>query len=243
MNIEELRTSLLHTKKNGYSRITAEQKAEMEAYCRRYMDFMDEAKTEREATTWAVKTAQAHGFVELKPGMDAKPGDKFYLNNRGKSIMLAVVGNKPLSEGANICAAHVDSPRMDVKPNPLYETDEIAYLKTHYYGGIKKYQWVTVPLALHGVVYRKDGTVVTVNIGEDDNDPILYVSDLLIHLSGDQMSKTASQVIAGEQLNVIMGTEPLEGEGSDMTKLHIMKLLNEKYGIIEADFQIGRAHV
>ena len=236
MNIEELKNSLLHTKKNGFARITAEQKEEMNAYCRRYMDFMDAAKTEREATTWAVAAAEAHGFVELKPGMDAKPGDKFYMNNRGKSIMLAVVGNKPLNEGANICAAHVDSPRMDIKPNPLYEADEIAYLKTHYYGGIKKYQWVTVPLALHGVVYRKDGQVVTVNIGEDDNDPILYISDLLIHLSGDQMQKTAGQVIAGEQLNVIMGTEPLEGEGSDLTKLHIMKLLNEKYGIIEEDF-------
>ena len=236
MNIEELKSSLLHTKKNGYSRITAEQRTEMEAYCRRYMDFMDAAKTEREATTWAVQTAEAHGFVELKPGMTANPGDKYYMNNRGKSIMLAVVGNKPLSAGANICAAHVDSPRMDIKPNPLYEADEIAYLKTHYYGGIKKYQWVTVPLALHGVVYRKDGQVVTVNIGEDDNDPILYISDLLIHLSGDQMSKTASQVIAGEQLNVIMGTEPLEGEGSDLVKLHVMKLLNEKYGIIEEDF-------
>ena len=236
MNIEELKNSLLATKKNGFTRITAEQRVEMEAYCRRYMDFMDAAKTEREATTWAVEAAKAHGFVELKPGMDAKPGDKFYMNNRGKSIMLAVVGNKPLNEGANICAAHVDSPRMDIKPNPLYEADEIAYLKTHYYGGIKKYQWVTVPLALHGVVYRKDGQVVTVNIGEDDNDPILYISDLLIHLSGDQMQKTAGQVIAGEQLNVIMGTEPLEGEGSDLVKLHIMKLLNEKYGIIEEDF-------
>ena len=236
MNIEELKDSLLHTNKNGYTRITAEQRAEMEAYCRRYMDFMDAAKTEREATTWAVAAAEAHGFVELKPGMDAKPGDKFYMNNRSKSIMLAVVGNKPLNEGANICAAHVDSPRMDVKPNPLYEADEIAYLKTHYYGGIKKYQWVTVPLALHGVVCRKDGTTVTVNIGEDDNDPILYISDLLIHLSRDQMQKTAGQVIAGEQLNVIMGTEPLEGEGSDLVKLHIMKLLNEKYGIVEADF-------
>ncbi len=236
MNIEELKDSLLHTNKNGYTRITAEQRAEMEAYCRRYMDFMDAAKTEREATTWAVAAAEAHGFVELKPGMAAKPGDKFYMNNRGKSIMLAVVGNKPLNEGVNICAAHVDSPRMDVKPNPLYEADEIAYLKTHYYGGIKKYQWVTVPLALHGVVCRKDGTTVTVNIGEDDNDPILYISDLLIHLSRDQMQKTAGQVIAGEQLNVIMGTEPLEGEGSDLVKLHIMKLLNEKYGIVEADF-------
>ena len=154
MNIEELRNSLLRSEKNGFTRISAEQRAEMEVYCRKYMDFMDAAKTEREATTWAVQAAEAHGFVELKPGMEAKPGDKFYLNNRGTSIMLAVVGNQPLNAGANICAAHVDSPRMDLKPNPLYEADEIAYFKTHYYGGIKKYQWPTVPLALHGEIGR-----------------------------------------------------------------------------------------
>ena len=236
MNIEELRTSLLNTNKNGYTRITAEQKAEMNAYCKGYMAFMDAAKTEREATTWAVEAAKARGFVELKPGMSVKPGDKVYLNNRDKSIILAVVGTKPLSEGSNICAAHVDSPRMDIKPNPLYETDEMAYLKTHYYGGIKKYQWVTIPLALHGVFCRKDGSVVTVNIGEDDNDPVLYVTDLLPHLAADQMQKTAGQVIAGEQLNILMGTEPLEGEGADLVKLHVMKLLNEKYGVIEQDF-------
>ena len=236
MNIEELRTSLLNTNKNGYTRITAEQKAEMNTYCEGYMAFMDAAKTEREATTWAVQAAEARGFVELKPGMDVKPGDKVYLNNRDKSIILAVVGKQPLSAGANICAAHVDSPRMDIKPNPLYETDEIAYLKTHYYGGIKKYQWVTIPLALHGVFCRKDGTVVTVNIGEDDKDPVLYVTDLLPHLAADQMQKTGGQIISGEMLNIVMGTEPLEGEGSDLVKLHIMKLLNEKYGVIEQDF-------
>ncbi|MBE6978116.1 MAG: aminopeptidase [Ruminococcaceae bacterium] len=236
MNIEELRTSLLNTNKNGYTRITAEQKAEMNTYCKGYMAFMDAAKTEREATTWAVQAAEARGFVALKPGMDVKPGDKVYLNNRDKSIILAVVGKQPLSAGANICAAHVDSPRMDIKPNPLYETDEIAYLKTHYYGGIKKYQWVTIPLALHGVFCRKDGTVVTVNIGEDENDPVLYVTDLLPHLAADQMQKTGGQIISGEMLNIVMGTEPLEGEGSDLVKLHIMKLLNEKYGVIEQDF-------
>ncbi len=236
MTTEELRESLMHTKKNGYTKLTPEQRAEMEAYCKRYMEFMDAAKTEREATTWSVAAAEAHGFKELKPGMEAKPGDKYYMNNRGKSIILAVVGEKSLAEGANICAAHEDSPRMDIKPNPLYEDSEIAYLKTHYYGGIKKYQWPTVALALHGVVCKKDGTTVTVTIGEDDNDPVLYVSDLLIHLSRDQMQKTAAQVITGEMLNVIMGTEPLEGEGSDLVKLHILKLLNEKYGMIEEDF-------
>ena len=168
--------------------------------------------------------------------MTAEPGDKIYYNCRGKAIALAVVGKKSLAEGANICAAHVDSPRMDLKPNPLYEDSEIAFFKTHYYGGIKKYQWPTVPLALHGVVYRKDGSVVTVTIGEDDNDPILVVSDLLIHLSADQMRKTLAEGIVGEQLNVILGTEPIEGEGADLVKLNIMKLLNEKYGITETDF-------
>jgi len=236
MTTEELRESLLASPKNGYTRITAEERAEMESYCKRYMAFMDECKTEREATAWAIREAEKNGFVPYTPGMDAKPGDKIYYNNRGKAIALAVIGTESLSQGANICAAHVDSPRMDLKPNPLYEDSEIAYFKTNYYGGIKKYQWVTVPLALHGVVYRKDGTVVTVTVGEDDNDPVLMVSDLLIHLSADQMQKTAGKVISAEQLNVILGTEPLEGEGGDLVKLQVMKFLNEKYGLIESDF-------
>ena len=236
MTTEELREALLAAPKNGFARITAEQKEEMNAYCKRYMDFMDECKTEREATAWAVREAEKYGFKPFVPGMDVKPGDKIYYNNRDKAIALAVVGTESLANGANICAAHVDSPRMDLKPNPLYEDSEIAYFKTHYYGGIKKYQWVTVPLALHGVDYRKDGTLVTVTIGEDDNDPVLMVSDLLIHLSGDQMQKTASKVIGAEQLNVFLGTEPIEGEGSDLVKLNVMKFLNEKYGLIEEDF-------
>ena len=236
MTTEELRESLLAAPKNGFARITKEQRAEMEDYCKGYMAFMDACKTEREATAWAVAEAEKRGFKPFTPGMEAKPGDKIYYNNRGKAIALAVVGTESLANGVNICAAHVDSPRMDLKPNPLYEDSEIAYFKTHYYGGIKKYQWVTVPLALHGVVYRKDGSVVTVTIGEDDNDPILMVSDLLIHLSADQMQKPAAKVIAGEQLNVILGTEPIEGEGGDLVKLNVMKFLNEKYGLIESDF-------
>ena len=236
MTTDELRTSLLAAPKNGYTVLTDEQKAEMEAYCKRYTAFMDACKTEREATAWTVKTAEAHGFKAYVPGMKLQPGDKVYKNNRDKSIMLAVIGSASLNEGANICAAHVDSPRMDLKPNPLYEDSEIAYFKTHYYGGIKKYQWPTVPLALHGVVYRKDGTIVTITIGEDDNDPILCVSDLLIHLSADQMKKTLAEGIVGEQLNVILGTQPISGEGSDLVKLNIMNILNEKYGIIEEDF-------
>ena len=236
MNTDELRENLLMAPKNGYTRITPEQREEMNAYCRRYMAFMDECKTEREATAWAVREAEKRGYKPFAPGMDVKLGDKIYYNNRDKAIALAVIGTESLAKGANICAAHVDSPRMDVKPNPLYEDAQIAYLKTHYYGGIKKYQWPTVPLAIHGVVYRRDGSVVTVTIGEDDNDPVLMVTDLLIHLAADQMQKPLAKGIEGEQLNVILGTEPIEGEGADLVKLNIMKWLNEKYGLIEEDF-------
>ncbi len=237
MTTDELRQQLLASQKNGYTKLTEAQREEMEAYCKRYRTFIDACKTEREATAWAVQIATEHGFREVVPGMQLQAGDKVYKNVIGKSIILAVIGSAGLNEGANICAAHVDSPRMDLKPNPLYEDSEIAYFKTHYYGGIKKYQWVTVPLALHGVVCRKDGTMVNVTIGEDDSDPILMISDLLIHLSSDQLQKTAAQVVLGEQLNVILGTKPMEGEGADLVKLNIMKLLNEKYGIIEEDFR------
>ncbi len=243
MTTDELRESLLAAPKNGYARISAEERAEMEAYCKRYMAFMDAAKTERESTAWAVAEAEKHGFRPYVPGMEAKPGDKIYYNNRGKAIALAVIGTESLANGANICAAHEDSPRMDIKPNPLYEDSEIAYLKTHYYGGIKKYQWPTLPLALHGVICTKDGRTVSVTIGEDPSEPVLMISDLLIHLAGDQMQKTAAQVIAGEQLNVIFGTEPIEGEGADLVKLNIMKLLNEKYGIVESDFLSAELNV
>ena len=236
MTADELRENLLMAPKNGYTRITPEEREEMNAYCRRYMAFMDACKTEREATAWAVREAEKRGYKPFAPGMEVKPGDKIYYNNRDKSIALAVIGTESLAKGANICAAHVDSPRLDIKPNPLYEEAQIAYFKTHYYGGIKKYQWPTVPLALHGVVYRKDGTVVTVTIGEDDSDPVLMVSDLLIHLASDQMQKTLAKGIEGEQLNVILGTEPIEGEGADLVKLNVMKWLNEKYDLIEEDF-------
>ncbi len=234
--MENLRKSLLNASQNGYVDLTGEQRAEMEDYCARYRAFMDKCKMEREATAWAVETAKANGFTEMFPGKEVKPGDKVFYNNRGKSIILAVIGSESLAEGANICAAHIDSPRLDLKPNPLYEDGEIAYFKTHYYGGVKKYQWATIPLAIHGALYRKDGEVVSVTIGEDENDPVFYISDLLIHLAADQLQKAAAKVIEGEQLNVILGSEPLQGEGSDLVKLHIMKLLNEKYGLVEADF-------
>ena len=243
MTAEELRESLLCSPRNGLLELTSEQRQEMENYCKRYAAFMDACKTEREATAWATREAEARGFRPAVPGMKVKPGDKIYLNNRGKSFLIAVVGTESLAKGANICAAHVDSPRLDLKPQPLYEDSEIAFVKTHYYGGIKKYQWTCVPLAIHGVVCRKDGTEVTVTIGEDEGDPILVVSDLLIHLSADQMKKTLAEGILGEQLNVILGTEPLEGEGADLVKLNIMRLLNEKYGMVEEDFRTAELTV
>ena len=243
MTTDELRESLLYAPKNGYSEYTPEKREAMNEYCKRYAAFMNACKTEREATAWATRAAEAHGFKPAVPGMEIKPGDKIYMNNRGKSFLIAVIGTEPMSEGANICAAHVDSPRLDLKPQPLYEDSEIAYFKTHYYGGIKKYQWACVPLAIHGVVCKKDGSEVTVTIGEDENDPILVVSDLLIHLAADQMKKTLAEGITGEQLNVILGTEPLEGEGSDLVKLNIMRLLNEKYGMVEGDFRTAELTV
>ena len=235
MTTEQLREKLLCERKNGYTNLTEQQRKEMEDYCNGYRAFMDACKTEREATAWTIAQAEAHGFRPYAEGMEITPGAKYYYNNRDKSIMLAVIGKQPLEQGVNICAAHTDSPRLDLKPNPLYEDSEIAYFKTHYYGGVKKYQWTTVPLALHGVVHRADGTRVTVTIGEDESDPVLMVSDLLIHLSADQLKKPLSEGIVGEQLNVILGSEPLCGEGADLVKLHVMKLLNEKYGITEAD--------
>ena len=237
MTTDELRESLLMTPKNGYTALTAEERQAMNDYCKRYMAFMDQCKTEREATAWAICEAEKLGYMPFVPGMAISAGDKIYYDCRGKAIALAVIGTESLAAGANICAAHVDSPRLDLKPNPLYEDSEIAYFKTHYYGGIKKYQWPTIPLALHGVVYRKDGSVITITIGEKDEDPVLMVSDLLPHLAAEQMQKTAGKVIGAEQLNVILGTEPIEGEGSDLVKLNIMKWLNDNYGLIEADFQ------
>ena len=236
MTIEELKNSLLAAPKNGYARLSAEDRAEMEAFCKDYAAFIDACKTEREAVSWAIEELKKNGFEELVPGKQLNPGDKVYRNVHNKALMAAVIGSESMNTGARICAAHIDSPRLDIKPHPLYEDSGLAFLKTHYYGGIKKYQWVTIPLALHGVVVRRDGTSVTITIGEDESDPILMITDLLPHLAADQMQKTAATAIAGEQLNVLLGSEPLEGEGSDLVKLHMMKLLNEKYGIIEEDF-------
>ena len=236
MTTDELRESLLMKPTNGYTSLTAEQRTEMEGYSKRYMAFMDACKTEREATAWAVREAEKLGFQPFVSGMEVKPGDKIYYNNRDKSIALAVIGTEPLSKGANICAAHVDSPRLDIKPNPLYEDAEIAYFKTHYYGGIKKYQWVTIPLELHGVVALKSGEVVDVVIGREPGDPKFVITDLLPHLAADQMKKTMAEGITGEGLNILIGSTPYADEGKDRVKYAVMSILYDMYGITEEDF-------
>ncbi len=236
-NYEELRKELLNAPKNGYDRISEADLAAMEPYCREYMDFISTCKIEREAVDWTVSVAEKNGFVPLTPDMKLNPGDRVYGNVHGKAAFFAVIGSEGLNHGAHICAAHIDSPRLDLKPNPLYEDAEMAYFKTHYYGGIKKYQWTTTPLALHGVVCKKDGSVVKVTVGEDANDPIFCVTDLLIHLSGDQMKKTLADGVTGENLNILLGSKPLkDDDGADRIKFAVLCLLNEKYGLVEEDF-------
>ncbi len=200
-----------------------------------YKDFINAAKTEREAVSWSVEAAQAQGFVEFDPAKKYNPGDKVYYNNRGKAICLAVIGKKGAAEGVRIAAAHIDSPRIDLKPIPLYESNELCLLKTHYYGGVKKYQWPAMPLALHGKIVRKDGSEVTVNIGENPGDPQFCITDILPHLGKDQAVKKLGEAFSGEDLNVLVGSLPLEAEGEQLYKLNIMKVLNEQYGIVESD--------
>ena len=209
-------------------------------YCEGYKKYISDCKTERECVSESIRIAETYGYRNLedviKNKETLKSGDKVYANNMGKGIALFLIGEEPMATGCNILGAHVDSPRLDIKQNPLYEDKEFAMLDTHYYGGIKKYQWVTLPLALHGVVVKKDGTVIELNIGEDDSDPIVGISDLLVHLSADQMSKKASNVIEGEDLNVTIGSMPLDGEEKDAVKANILKLLKEKYDFEEDDF-------
>lgn len=201
-----------------------------------YINFLSNGKTERECVSQSEKLALEAGFTKLSDVKTLKTGDRVYVINKNKNIMLFVIGKKPLREGMRILGAHIDSPRIDLKQNPLYEKDGFALLDTHYYGGIKKYQWVTIPLALHGVICKKDGTTVHVNIGEDSNDPVLGIGDLLIHLSQDQMAKTAAKVIEGENLDVTVGSIPLKGKEKEQVKANVLRILKQKYGMEEEDF-------
>ena len=209
---------------------------EVMEYNEGYKDYISKNKTERACVKDSIRLAEEKGFKPLDSFETLKPGDKVYVNNRDKNIALFVIGNKPLTEGMRILGAHIDSPRMDLKQNPLYESEGFVLADTHYYGGVKKYQWVTIPLSLYGVVAKKDGTVVDVMIGEDDNDPVVGISDLLIHLAAEQLDKKAAKVIEGENLDVTLGNMPLVGEEKDAVKANILKLLKDKYDIEEEDF-------
>ena len=234
--MDDMRKELFYEQKNGYDLIDSEERLELEDYCRDYMAFLNDSRTEREAVKNAIAMAEERGFREYVPGMELKPGMKLYRNNRGKALMLAVIGKDDLSHGAVIAGAHVDAPRLDLKQIPMYESDEMCYFRTHYYGGIKKYQWVTIPLELHGVVALKSGEVLDVSIGREPDEPKFVITDLLPHLAADQMKKTMKEGITGEGMQILIGSVPYADEGKDRVKLAVLSILKDMYDIDEEDF-------
>ena len=237
MNAKELKEELEYKNRSAFESISEDELERSFAYAESYKLFLDNCKTEREAVKYSVAMAKRRGYTEYRLGDDIAVGGRYYYNNRGKQLVVFRVGEEPLENGAYIMAAHIDSPRLDLKQNPLYEDSGLGLFKTHYYGGIKKYQWTAVPLALHGIVMKSDGTSVDICIGEDEDEPIFYVSDLLPHLAKDQMSKSLAEGITGEGLNIIVGSEPYREEETDgAIKLNLLRILNEKYGMCEEDF-------
>ena len=232
---QKLKDELFYKAKNTYEVLSDEEIAKAYEYAEGYKKFLDKGKTEREFVKESAALLEKNGFIPYTFGMKVIPGGKYYYNNRGKSLSAFVLGTEPLTCGVYFSAAHIDSPRVDLKQHPLYEAEGLGFLKTHYYGGIKKYQWTTIPLALHGVVTKADGTTVDVIVGEEESDPIFYIDDLLPHLAGDQMRKSLADGISGEQLNLLSGSRPFEKNLSEAVKLNILKLLHDKYGITEAD--------
>ncbi len=226
---------IMYKKRNFFECMPEQAIKEAYDYSEGYAKFLDNSKTERDAVRCTAKLAREHGYEEYSIGDELKTGGKYYLNNRDKSIYLFRIGTENVENGIKILAAHIDSPRLDLKQRPLYEDGGMAFLKTHYYGGIRKYQWTAIPLALHGIVVKSDESIVDVVIGEDESDPILYVNDLLPHLAGKQSEKTLAGAISGEQLNLLAGSRPVDDD-SDAIKQNVMRLLNEKYGITEDDF-------
>ena len=227
---------LLYKQKSIFEIIDEAEVKTAYEYCEGYKNYLDSSKTERLAVKTAIALAESKGFQAFDNTKTYKAGDKIYKSIRGKALMLAVIGKKSLSEGLNITGAHVDSPRLDLKQVPLYEDNEIAFFKTHYYGGVKKYQWVTIPLELHGVVATIDGKTVDVSIGDKDGDPVFVITDLLPHLSADQNKKPISEAIAGEALNIVIGSAPDKDADKDKVKYNILSILHDKYGITEEDF-------
>ena len=234
--MDDMRKELFYEQKNGYGLIGSEERLELEDYCRDYMAFLNDYRTASEAVKNAIAMAEERGFREYVPGMELKPGMKLYRNNRGKALMLAVIGKDDLSHGAVIAGAHVDAPRLDLKQIPMYESDEMCYFRTHYYGGIKKYQWVTIPLELHGVVALKSGEVLDVSIGREPDEPKFVITDLLPHLAADQMKKTMKEGITGEGMQILIGSVPYADEGKDRVKLAVLSILKDMYDIDEEDF-------
>ena len=234
---EELKERLFNTKKNGWENTSDEEKEKIFNYCQGYMDFLNRSKTEREIVKNAEQMARERGYRDISEFESLNPGDKVYYVNRGKNLFLAVIGRESIENGVNIIGSHADSPRLDLKPNPLYEDKEFAYFKTHYYGGIKKYQWTAIPLSMHGVIVKTNGETVEVNIGENENDPIFTITDLLPHLAQDQMQKKLKDGVEGENLNLLIGSIPYKDQKiSEKVKLNILDILNRKYGITEKDF-------
>ena len=234
---ELLKEKLFMKKEHTCAKIGADGVKEADLFCEGYMNYLDASKTERESVETALSMAKAGGFVEFDKNVRYPAGSKVYVNNRGKALILAVIGHRDISDGVSISAAHVDSPRIDLKPNPLYEDGDMAYFKTHYYGGIKKYQWTAIPLALHGVIVKKNGEAVKVNIGEAAEDPKFVITDLLPHLAANQMRSTMAEGIKGEGLNILIGSRPFDNtESAEAVKLNILNILNEKYDIVEEDF-------
>ncbi len=234
---EELKEKLFCTKKHSTLIMTDKEQKKADKFCEGYKKFLDNGKTEREASAEAVRIAENEGFVPFEKNGKYKPGDKVYVWNRHKAVIFAVIGTEKAEKGVNLTAAHIDSPRLDLKQSPFYEADELGLLKTHYYGGIKKYQWPTVPLAIHGVIVRADGSTIDVCIGEDENDPVFVVTDLLPHLAEEQYKRPAPKLITGEELNVLIGSRPFKDDKvSEAVKLNLLNILFEKYGVVEKDF-------
>ena len=235
---EELKKKLFRNQTTGWEEVSEEEKTEIEKVSKNYMNFLNKAKTEREFIKEAKKLADENGYRDIMTFDTLKPGDKVYFINRKKSMYLAIIGENEIENGLHIIGSHVDSPRLDLKPNPLYEDGGLAYFKTHYYGGIKKYQWTTIPLSIHGVIVKTNGEIVEINIGEDENDPIFTITDLLPHLAQDQMEKKLKNGIDGENLSLLVGSIPFKDgdkKVQESVKLNILNILNQKYGITEED--------
>lgn len=245
---QKLEERLLYKRQNIWEKVDEEYIKKAFDFCEDYKSFLNTSKTEREFAANTEKLAVAAGFRKLDDLISSntrlKPGDKVYHINRKKSAVLAVVGNKPLSEGVNLLGSHIDAPRLDLKQNPLYEDTQMAFFKTHYYGGIKKYQWLTIPLAIHGVVVKGDGTTVEIVVGEDEDDPVFSITDLLPHLAREQMQKKMSEAVTGEGLNLLLGSIPFNDEKvKEKVKLNILSILNKRYGIVEEDFQSAELEI